>query len=74
MKRFEGELARLLRVPVENVCSVSNCTLGLELALAGLNLAPGSRVLVPSLTFIASAAAVVRAGLVPLLAPNVRRR
>ena len=50
-----------------HVTSVSNCTLGLELALMALDLDPGARVLIPSLTFSATATAVVRAGLVPVV-------
>lgn len=49
-------------------CTVANCTLGLELALTALGLPRGSRVLVPAFTFIATASAVLRAGLVPVLA------
>lgn len=47
--------------------TVANCTLGLELALAGLELARDARVLVPAITFVASGTAVQRSGLVPLL-------
>jgi dTDP-4-amino-4,6-dideoxygalactose transaminase len=53
-------------VPV-HLTTVSNGTLGLELALMALDLDPGARVLVPSLTFVATATAVVRAGLVPVI-------
>lgn len=48
--------------------AVSNCTVGLELALQATGLEKGSRVLVPSLTFVASATAIVRAGMVPVFA------
>lgn len=50
------------------VTTVSSDTLGLELSLAALGLAPGSRVLIPALTFVATATAVVRAGHVPVAA------
>lgn len=50
----------------QQAVSVSNATLGLELALLALELPPASRVLVPALTFVASAAAVMRAGCVPV--------
>jgi len=50
----------------QHVVSVSNATLGLELAILALELPAGSRVLVPALTFVASAAAVMRAGCVPV--------
>lgn len=51
-----------------SLTSISNATLGLELALMALDLAPGARVLIPALTFVATATAVVRAGLVPVVA------
>src|SRR3954468_24014544 len=50
------------------VVSVNSATMGLELALIALDLAPGARVLLPGLTFAASAAAVLRAGCVPVFA------
>lgn len=64
--------------------SVSNCTVGLELSLTALSLKPGARVLVPGLTFVATAAAIARAGYAPvicdvdahswLLTPGIARR
>lgn len=51
-----------------HIVTVNSATMGLELALIGLDLAPGSRVLLPGLTFAASAAAVLRAGCVPVFA------
>lgn len=50
------------------VVTVNSATMGLELALIALDLAPGSRILLPGLTFAASAAAVLRAGCVPVFA------
>lgn len=44
---------------------VANGTDAIELSLKALNLAPGTEALVPANTFIATAAAVVAAGLVP---------
>lgn len=68
---LEGKLATMFSArnpqPV-HLSTVSNATLGLELALLALDLEPGSRVLVPALTFVATATAVVRAGLVPVVA------
>ena len=49
-----------------HVVAVSNATMGLELALRALGLRPGSEVLVPSFTFVATAHAIVAAGLVPV--------
>jgi dTDP-4-amino-4,6-dideoxygalactose transaminase len=50
------------------VVSVSSCTAGLELALRALSLPAGAPVLVPALTFIATASAVRCAGLSPVVA------
>lgn len=54
--------------PGTKVVSVNSATMGLELALIALDLPPGARVLLPGLTFAASAAAVLRAGGVPVFA------
>jgi len=48
--------------------TVANATLGLELVLSALELPAHSRVLLPSLTFVATATAVLRAGHIPVLA------
>lgn len=48
--------------------TLGNATQGLELALQALALPPGSQVLVPALTFVATASAIVRAGHVPVVA------
>lgn len=48
--------------------TVSSATSGLELALAALELPAHSRILLPSLTFVATATAVLRAGHTPVLA------
>jgi dTDP-4-amino-4,6-dideoxygalactose transaminase len=68
VNRLEQRLADAFGAPVPSVVTTSSCTLGLELSLAALGLAPGARVLVPALTFVATAAAVLRAGCVPVLA------
>jgi len=51
-----------------SVVAVSSATLGLELALQALDLPPRSRVLLPALTFVATATAILRAGHLPVLA------
>jgi perosamine synthetase len=48
--------------------AVSNGTTGLHLALAALDLKPGDEVIVPDLTFVATANAVAYIGAVPVLA------
>ena len=68
---LERQLARIFSdragAPV-HVTTVSSATLGLELALCSMGLAPGSRVLVPAFTFVATATAVIRAGFLPVIA------
>ena len=61
---FEEALAPL--TGARHAVSLSSCTLGLELGLDALDIAPGAQVLVPAMTFPATASAVVRAGLTPL--------
>jgi dTDP-4-amino-4,6-dideoxygalactose transaminase len=46
--------------------AVSNGTVALELALLAGGIRPGDEVLVPAITFIASASAVVRVGAIPM--------
>jgi dTDP-4-amino-4,6-dideoxygalactose transaminase len=65
-RELEGRLAARFGEGFE-VVSVSNCTVGLELALQAM-LKPGSRVLMPALTFVATAASALRWGHIPVLA------
>src|SRR5215510_7062096 len=48
--------------------SLPSCTAGLHLALAGLGIGPGDEVVVPELTWIASAAPVTYVGATPVFA------
>ncbi|RWB56741.1 DegT/DnrJ/EryC1/StrS aminotransferase family protein [Mesorhizobium sp.] len=57
---FEGKFARYLEMP--HALSVSNGTVALHLALQALGIGPGDEVLVPTLTYIASANAVTYTG------------
>lgn len=52
---------------VVSAVTASSATLGLELALMALKLPPQSKVLIPALTFVATATAVVRAGHIPVM-------
>ncbi len=61
VSRFGEELAHKLGVSNGDVLTTANCTLALEAALASL-LPFGGLVLVPALTFVATASAVRRAG------------
>jgi len=47
--------------------TVSNATAGIEMALRALNLPPAAPVLVPAMTFVATATAVLSAGLSPIV-------
>jgi perosamine synthetase len=63
---FEANFARYCGT--EYALAVSNGTTGLHLALATLDLQPGDEVIVPDLTFVATANAVAYTGATPVLA------
>jgi dTDP-4-amino-4,6-dideoxygalactose transaminase len=63
---FEGQWATYCGA--DYAVGVANGTDALELTLAALGIGPGDEVVVPANTFIATAAAVVRAGAVPRFA------
>jgi dTDP-4-amino-4,6-dideoxygalactose transaminase len=65
VRRLEALLAVHFRLPPEGVASFANGTLALTVALQALGAQPRQRCLMPSWTFVASASAVVGAGLVP---------
>ncbi len=71
VREFEARLWEMFRQgapgPVA-LTTVSSATSGLELVLSALDLPPRSRVLVPALTFVATATVVLRCGHVPVLA------
>lgn len=64
-RRLECRLAAHVGLPQGTVTSVANATLGLALALAAQTPVAGSLCILPGWTFVASAHAVVMAGLVP---------
>jgi perosamine synthetase len=63
---FEANFARYCGT--EYALAVSNGTTGLHLALAALDLRPGDEVIVPDLTFVATANAVAYTGATPVIA------
>jgi dTDP-4-amino-4,6-dideoxygalactose transaminase len=67
--RFEQQLADYVDVP-ECRC-VSSCTAALILSLMVLGIGPGDEVLVPAMTFVASANAVEHAGATPVLVDSM---
>jgi len=64
VSRFEGEFAR--ECATSSALSVCNGTVALHLALLALGVRPGDEVLVPSLTYIATANAVRYVGAEPV--------
>jgi dTDP-4-amino-4,6-dideoxygalactose transaminase len=65
VQRFETMLASYVGVP--HCRCVSSCTAALILAMQVLGIGPGDEVLVPAMTFVASANAVEHAGATPVL-------
>lgn len=64
IERFEKEFAAY--IGVEHAIAVSNGTAGLHLALHALGIGPGDEVIVPDLTFAATAHAVLQTGATPV--------
>lgn len=64
--RFEERFAALHNCPY--AIAVANCTAALHLALRILEVGPGDEVIVPSLTFVATASVVRMQGAVPVFA------
>lgn len=65
-KEFEKQIASFLGI--KHCVAVTSGTAAITLALIGLGIGPGSEVIVPDLTFIATANAVRLAGATPILA------
>jgi dTDP-4-amino-4,6-dideoxygalactose transaminase len=63
---FEQEFAAMTGATF--AFAVNNCTVGLELAYASVGVVAGDEVIVPSLTFVATANAAVRLGATPVFA------
>ncbi|MBV8915410.1 MAG: DegT/DnrJ/EryC1/StrS family aminotransferase [Acetobacteraceae bacterium] len=64
VRAFEEAFARLHGMP--DALAVGSCTAGLHLALEALGIGPGDEVLVPSLSFVATANSVVYCGARPV--------
>ena len=70
VQELESRLAAAFDMPGKtspHAVTVSNGTAGIELALRALDLPAGALVLVPALTFVATATAVLSAGLTPIV-------
>jgi dTDP-4-amino-4,6-dideoxygalactose transaminase len=64
VQQFESEFASIHGA--KDCVAVSSCTAGLHLILHALNIGPGDEVLVPSLSFVATANSVVYVGAKPV--------
>lgn len=65
VRSMEARLATRFGVQEDSVCSVSNATAGLALALISQNPPAGSLCIIPAWTFAAAPHAVTQAGLIP---------
>lgn len=65
VKKFEDDFSKYINAP--GAIAVSNGTVALHLALVALGVGPGDEVLVPDLTFAATANAVIYTGAIPVL-------
>src|SRR5689334_13447716 len=66
VSRFEADFARYTETPF--AVGVSSGTAALELSLRACGIGPGDEVLVPAMTFMATASSVSAAGATPLFA------
>lgn len=64
-KAFEAKLKTYFRTP--GVVALNSCTAGLHVGLAALGIGPGDEVIVPTMTFCASANVVEHVGAKPIL-------
>ena len=65
VKRFEAEFAAYVGAP--NAVAMNSCTAGLQIALHALGIGPGDEVVLPTITFCATANVVVLLGARPVL-------
>lgn len=65
VKRFEAAVAEA--VDASHAVAVSSCTAGLHLSLVALGIGPGDEVIVPTMTFCATANVVEHVGATPVL-------
>ncbi len=72
--RFVGEFeaAFAQRIGAQHASSVCNGTLALHLALLALGIGPGDEVIVPTLTYVASANAISYTGATPVFVDSLR--
>ena len=66
INKFEKNFAKF--IGVKHALSTSSCTGALEISLLALDIGPGDEVIVPDLTWVATASAVLRVGATPVFA------
>ena len=66
-KAFETQFGAFVGAPAGTSLMLSSCTAGLHLALAAHGVGPGDEVIVPSLTFAATANVAIHLGATPVL-------
>ena len=67
-QEFEERFAALIGAPAANTKIVSSCTSALHLGLAALGVGPGDEVIVPALSFVATANCARYVGATPIFA------
>jgi dTDP-4-amino-4,6-dideoxygalactose transaminase len=65
VKRFEQAFAEYVAAP--HAVAMNSCTAGLQIALHAFGIGPGDEVIVPTMTFCATANVVVQLGATPVL-------
>jgi len=68
VKQFEDKMSELLGVPY--VVALNSCTAALHALMLALDVGPGDEVIVPSITFVATANAVLYVGAKPVFADS----
>ena len=66
---FENQFSKF--IGVKHAFALANCTVALHIACVALGIGPGDEVIVPSLTFVATANAVLYTGATPIFADVV---
>lgn len=66
-KAFEAQFGTYVGAPNDTSLMLNSCTAGLHLALVSLGVGPGDEVIVPTLTFAATANVVEHVGATPVL-------
>lgn len=69
IQRFESEFADF--VGVRHATSVCNGTAALHLAMLAIGIGPGDEVIVPTLTYVASANTIVQTGAMPVFVDSI---